>query len=358
MAGRIFQVVECLAEADGVSHTARTFATLLGADGVEPDIATLYASPALRGEATPLESIVWQPGDAIVVHVWGPSRLESLLQSFRGPRALYFHNITPPEFFPAGSASHRETRAGWEQLPRLAELADIWLAPSAFNLAALAEHVRCRRPQHVIPPVVDTTEERARVADPAHLEALRSRGEVNVLFVGRLAPNKAQDQVMEVFEHYHSRINARSRLHLVGNGSGNPLYVRSLAGLRARLAARDAIELPGKVSDQALAAYYRTADLFLCLSEHEGFCLPPLTAAAHGIPVIARAAAALPETIGPAAVLVHAYDPARIAELVHLLLEEQPLRERLQAAARAHLTRFTPSAVRTAWWPALAALRQ
>src|SRR2546426_7604852 len=169
MAGRIFQIMECLVEADGVTHTARTFDTLLAPEGVERGILTLYAAPALRAEARPLESVTWQHGDAVVVHLWGPSRLESVLASFRGPKAIYFHNITPPEFFPVGSASHRETLAGWEQLPRLAQQADLWLAPSAFNLAVLEERARCRRPGYVIPPAVDAAEGRARPADPVRL---------------------------------------------------------------------------------------------------------------------------------------------------------------------------------------------
>jgi len=357
MGGRIFQVAECLAEGDGVSNIARAFDVLLADDGVERGILTLYSPPALEAAARPLDEIGWSRTDAVIVHVWGASRLEGFLTRFPGRKAIYFHNITPSEFFPAGSLSHRETRAGWEQIARLAVLADLWLAPSAFNLATLEGRTSTRRPQHVVPPPIDIDVERARPADPARLERLRGSDDVNVLFVGRLAPNKAQERVMEVFDHYHSRINHRSRLHLVGNGAGNPLYVRSLERLRARLAAGHAIELSGKVSEAELTAYYRAADLFLCLSEHEGFCLPPLTAIAHDIPVIARAAAALPETIGSAAILVHSYDPARIAELAQLLLEERPLRERLQAAARAHLARFAPAAVRAAWQPALAALR-
>src|SRR5439155_22454934 len=133
-------------------------------------------------------------------------------------------------------------------------------------------------------------------------------------------------------------------------------YASVLARLRSRLVSRDAIEMPGPVSDEELHAYYRAADLFLCLSEHEGFCLPPLVAAAHGVPVLARAAAALPETIGPAGVLLHDYDAPRVAELAHAILEEPALREQLRAAAARHLGRFAPDAVKRAWGLALADL--
>lgn len=357
--GRVFQVMECLIDGDGVSNVVRGFAPVLAALGAERPILTLHADQALRGETLPFNSVDLTPEDAVIVHLWGATQLEPFLRTFPGRKAIFFHNITPPDFFPPGSVAHRATSAGLSQLVRLVDLPDMWLAPSAYNLACLARSGRTSgRPQHVIPYIADTQVERDRPADIRRLGVLRARREVNFLFVGRLAPNKQQERIMEVFDHYHARINRRSRLHLVGDGTDNPGYARSLAVLRYRLTARDAIEMPGKVKDTELAAYYRSADLFLCLSEHEGFCLPPLVAAAHGVPLIVAAAAALPETVGPAAVLVHRYDPPRIAELAHLILQESPLRAGLAAAAGRHLGRFTRQAVTETWRLALAELLQ
>jgi L-malate glycosyltransferase len=349
MRGRVFQIVESLERGDGVSNIALGFAPLLAELGAEPRILVANAHPTLRAQTLPFESIEWRPDDTVIVHVWGYTRFARFLRAFSGRKAIYFHNITPPEFFAPGSLSHRSTRAGWEQLPALVGLADMWVAPSAYNLAAVAAVGGAPRRQQVIAPPIECDAERSRPFDARRLASLRAHGETNILFVGRLAPNKAQHRVMEVFEHYYTSIDRRSRLHLVGNGADNPGYVRSLHAARERLNSGRAIEIPGKVSDEELQAYYRGADLFLCLSEHEGLCLPPLSAAAHGVPVLARAAAALPETVGPAAVLIHEYDPARIAELAHVILEEAALRERLKAAAERHLARFTGAAVKAAW---------
>lgn len=357
MAGRVFQILEAVNYGDAASSMAFAFAPFLAAQGVEPALVSLHAHEALRDQTRPFESIVWRDDDAVIVHLVGHTRLQRFLASFPGRKAIYFHNITPPEFFTPGTFRYRETRAGWLQLPRVADLADVWLAPSAYNLAVLGELGVAPRPGHVVPPPIDPQMEQARPADERRLAGLRAEDEVNFLFVGRLAPHKAQARVMEVFDYYHTRINRRSRLHLVG-GPCDPVYARGLAALRDRLASAAAIELPGKVSDAELVAYYRAADLFLCLSEHEGFCLPPLIAAAHGVPVLARATSALPETIGPAVVLLHEYDPARIAELAHLVLQDLGLRERLHRAATHHLTRFTPDLVKEAWALALAKLGQ
>jgi glycosyltransferase involved in cell wall biosynthesis len=131
--------------------------------------------------------------------------------------------------------------------------------------------------------------------------------------------------------------------------------VARVRALAARMRSSTAIEITGKVSDEVLAAYYEAADLFLCLSVHEGFCLPPVVAAAHGVPVIARAAAAIPETVGPVGILVYDDDPARIAELAGQVLRDDGLRARLRQAAAAGLRRTSRDAVREAWARALAA---
>jgi glycosyltransferase involved in cell wall biosynthesis len=283
--------------------------------------------------------------DALILHVSGPSDLEPFLQQFPGRVAMYFHNITPPTFFRPGSGGWAETRRGRAQLPRLAARADVWLAPSAFNLATLQQCVHRPRPAMIVPPPIDPARERVQPGDERLLSALRATRETNFLVVGRLVANKRQDLAMEVFEEYHTRIDRRSRLHLIGDPGTDAAYARSLARRREGLRSAGAIELTGKVSDAGLQAYYRAADVFLCLSEHEGLCVPPLVAMAHDVPVLARAAAALPETLGEGAVLLHDVDPGRIAELVHLILEDPELRAQLVSAGKRALTRYAPAAV-------------
>src|SRR6185295_17213170 len=332
MGGRLFQLVDHLDAGDGVSNVVRAFVPLLAAAGAERPVVVRHATDAVHAETRPLEVIRWQRDDAVVVHLYGWTRLQGFLEGFPGRKLLYFHNVTPPGHFAAGSVLRRMTAAGWTQVPRLAELADVWAAPSAFSLRALAALAPSTRPAFVVPPPIDAELERTRPADAGRLGALRARDETNVLFVGRLAPHKRQELVMAAFDHYHRALEPRSRLHLVGSADGDPDYARGLAALRARLPSRDAIELPGKVSEAEHTAYLRAADLFLSFSAHEGLCLPPLLAAAHGVPVLARALAAVPETVGPSALLLHADDPPRTAELMHIVREQPALRARLRDA--------------------------
>ena len=356
MSGRIFQVMEYLDYGDGVSNVVRAFAPLLVEHGAERSILTMKAHQAVRHETQPFNSVKWSPDDAVIVHVWGPTQLEGFLRTFPGRKAVYFHNITPPDFFEHDRGLRLTTQAGWCQLPRLANLADMWLGPSAYNLKVLSALGVTPRRQRVIPPPIDPRVEYSRPVNAGRLAALRRRAEVNFLSVGRLAPNKVQHRIMQVFDYYHTRINPRSRLHLVGDPTVSPNYARLLGARRWRLCSRDAIEFPGKVSDAVIQAYYKAADLFLCLSEHEGFCLPPLIAALHGVPVLARSAAALPETVGPAALMLHDYQPAAIAELAHIVLQDSSLRARLAEAGSRHLAKFSLESVKEAWAEALAEL--
>ena len=61
----------------------------------------------------------------------------------------------------------------------------------------------------------------------------------------------------------------------------------------ARIGARD-VHLVGHVSNEELTAYYELADVFVCASEHEGFCVPLVESFHMGVPVLAYAATAVP----------------------------------------------------------------
>src|SRR5439155_3845284 len=172
----VFQIVDRLDTGSGASEVARAFTPILAGCGVERSILALHADEAVRAETRPLHSVVWSRDDAAIVHIWGFTRLERLFETFPGRKAIYFHNITPPEFFAPPTLRYRETRAGWTQVPHLGELADVWTAPSAYNLGALASLSPASRPARVIPPPIDPEAERARPVSMGRLQALRARG--------------------------------------------------------------------------------------------------------------------------------------------------------------------------------------
>jgi glycosyltransferase involved in cell wall biosynthesis len=164
-----------------------------------------------------------------------------------------------------------------------------------------------------------------------------------VIFVGRLSPHKRQEDVIEVFALYRRHRAPDARLVLVGD----PLSVGYAERLRelADAAAPGAVTIESGLDPAALGARYRSAHAFLCLSAHEGFCIPLLEAFHFGVPVIARPAGAVPETVGDAGLLVEDSDPAVIAELLHLVVTDGALRAELARRGRARLGAYSPDVV-------------
>ena len=159
--------------------------------------------------------------------------------------------------------------------------------------------------------------------------------------MGRIAPNKRQDQLLSVFAHYRKTINPQARLVMVGGaGSGMETYQIMLMAMAEHLELRRDVFFTGFVTDAELAACYATASAFLCLSDHEGFCAPLLEAMAWHVPVFAKAAGAVPETMDGAGVLLQDADPHVFAETVGRVLNDPALRDAVIAKQNARLARF------------------
>jgi glycosyltransferase involved in cell wall biosynthesis len=132
-----------------------------------------------------------------------------------------------------------------------------------------------------------------------------------------------------------------ARLFLVGGTSAGP-YQLALSALIERLGLHDAVHLVGSVPPGALGAHFATADVFVCVSEHEGFCVPLIEAMWWGLPVVAFASSAVPETVGDAAVLVPDKTPATVAAAVDRVVRDPSLRAALAARGKARVEYFAP----------------
>ena len=140
----------------------------------------------------------------------------------------------------------------------------------------------------------------------------RDAGGADWLFVGRVTPNKCQHDVVKAFAAYRRLHDPQARLHLVGGVASSPTR-RLCARSCAASSSTDCVDLTGPVSAGGLAAYYRNADVFVCLSEHEGFCVPLLESMHHHVPVVAFAATAVPETLDGAGICLPDKAPAVVA---------------------------------------------
>nr|MDP9332102.1 glycosyltransferase [Actinomycetota bacterium] len=178
--------------------------------------------------------------------------------------------------------------------------------------------------------------------DPAELGRLsdaRAGGGVDWLFVGRLAPNKAQHDIVKAFAADRHLYDDRARLHLVGASSSHR-YETALSDFVEALGLGDAVQIAGPVSAAALTAHYETADVYVIASEHEGFCVPLLEAMHHRVPIVAYSAAAVPETVGDAGLLLDAKDAYTVATAVHRVVTDNELRAQLIEAGIERLREF------------------
>jgi glycosyltransferase involved in cell wall biosynthesis len=163
--------------------------------------------------------------------------------------------------------------------------------------------------------------------------------------VGRVVRNKRQDQLLQLFERYHAR-DPRARLFIVGNDTCEPGFRAELEQQRLALRAADRVTFTGKVSEGAMNAYLRGADVFVCATEHEAFCIPVAHAMAFDVPVVALAATAVPETLGGGGIVVDRWDPRAVADIVHRLVHDRPLRATVIRRQRDALSRFSAHEVR------------
>ena len=256
------------------------------------------------------------------------------------------HNFTPVRFVQAWDpgATHGVTW-GRRQLRHLARRCALGIADSRFNeidlqAAGFAETV-------VVPVLVDLSASDREVDDEllARLRGAKSDGGRDWLFVGRIAPNKCQHDLVAALAAHRRSYASRDRLHLVG-ASTSTAYSFALERFVGALGLGDAVSVTGPVSAAALSAYYRAADVLVCVSEHEGFCVPLLEAMHHRVPVVAFGAGAVPETVGDGGLVLDRKDPETVAAAVDRVLTDGPLHAALVAAGTTRATQLDPDKAR------------
>lgn len=275
--------------------------------------------------------------DVIVYQMAIGSVVADAVLGRREPLVVNHHNLTPLRYITGWQpvAAHGVVW-GRAQLHELAGQARLGVADSSYNERDLIEAGLTRTT--VVPPLLDVRTVGAAPTPPAAPAAERP-GPATWLFVGRLAPNKAQHDLIKALAAYRRFHDAAARLVLVGGGTGEP-YAASLRKFVHALGLDDAVTFTGGVSDDARAAYYARADVFVVTSEHEGFCVPLVEAMFHRVPIVAFSAAAVPETLGAAGLLLDTKDPCVVAAAVHRMLTDDAVRSHVVAAGAARAPLF------------------
>jgi len=317
--------------------------------GRSSEIFAGWVSAELTGLGRPYldygSAVASRPGDIMVYQMAIGSAVADFVADRSETLVLNYHNLTPARYLTAWEPGAAEAVTwGRRQLGELAGRAELAIADSSFNEAELV--AAGYRATTVVPVLVDLEALGATVdaAADRRLAAAKRGGGADWLFVGRVSPNKCQHQVVKAFAVYRRVYDPDARLWLVG-GSSSSMYWAALERFVDALGLAGAVTLTGSVPQGVLVSHYRHADVLVCLSEHEGFCVPLIEAMWHGVPIVALGAAAVPETLADAGVVLpfrggRQPPPAVVAAAVRRVVTDGSVRDAVVAGGARRVEQF------------------
>jgi glycosyltransferase involved in cell wall biosynthesis len=344
---RVHQILATLGYGDAIGNEVLGITRALRAAGHTSDIIVETADPRLEHLTVDYRDAVGDlgPDDLLIHHFSLGSRASRTAFALPSRMMLVYHNITPPEYFlGVHDQLVRQCYHGRRELLPYRSRCDLALGDSEFNQQELDA---LGFPRTDVLPVVPDFSHLATTPDRRVHDAFDDEW-TNVLFVGRLIPNKRPDNVIRFVHAYRTLFQRKTRLILAGSYGGFDSYLAQLHTLVRDLGMTD-VHILGQVSNEELTALYDVADLFLCASEHEGFCVPLMEAFHKRVPVMAYAATAVPATMDGGGVLYESTEPRHVAALMHATLasvwRDDAILESQDAALARLLARDFPTLV-------------
>ncbi len=322
----INQILPSFTSGDAISNEVMEIKNFLKSEGHDCNVFANHIHSSLCGVKS-YRKISKKKRDCLTIHHMSiGSELDSILPIIPGKKMMIYHNITPSDYFTGvNDELARLCSLGRQELSSLRACMSLALGDSEYNRKELVEAGY----EHtgVLPILLNFS----KYDEKPNLDVMKRYGDgkTNIIFVGRISPNKRQDEVIRCFHHYKKYVNPNSRLILVGSYVGMERYYFALKDLLKKLGLSADVVITGQVGFPDLVAHYLTADLFLCMSEHEGFCVPLLESMYYKIPIIAYNAAAVPSTLGGSGILVNKKDPLIVGELMDFVLSDENLKERM-----------------------------
>ena len=281
--------------------------------------------------------------NVILLHLATGSRINTLVKKFKAKLVVIYHNITPARFWePYSPQTAAVIREGLDEAIGLAKRAEHAIADSEFNKKDLiAMGYTCDI--DVVPILLDIDSYGTRPTEKI-VKSLKKGGFTNLLYTGRMAPNKKVEDCITAFYYYKKYINDKSRLILVVSRSTEDVYFRKLVKYAQLLDIEDVV-FTGHVPFEDMLAYYKSADVYLSMSEHEGFCVPLVEAMYFSVPIVAYASCAVPETLGGCGILLEKKDPMTVAEAINVAAADRKIRTEMIEAEKKRLEELSPARV-------------
>ncbi len=331
----IHQLVHTLSYGDAISSEVLALDRAWRELGCSSEIVALHTHPRYHGKTKHFEWAQEQSPDTLVLHYSLGSPLNDLYRaSTAKERVLIYHNITPPHWFRAVNPRvRRNIEAGIRDLEELCRLSDRIIADSPYNAGEIEAFGLTAE---VLPLPIDPSRWTVS-ANPGIAAMLRADTRPHLLHVGRIAPNKRLEDLIKILFVLHTAFHKKAVLWLVGIDTDTELYGFALKRMAREFGLEDYVRFTGGLTDEEVRAFYQNSSIYLCMSEHEGYCYPVLEAMHFGLPVIAYDAGAIATTIGEGGLVVGTKDPGLLGALVAELLDDAELRAHMIAAGRAQV---------------------
>ncbi|MCU0579659.1 MAG: glycosyltransferase family 4 protein [Desulfobacterota bacterium] len=332
----IHQILPNFSYGDAIGNDVLGIQKVLRNRGLDSEIYAQHIHPRLAGSARPY----WEYREisgfnrVLIFHFSIGSELTEFVRRLPDRKILIYHNITPPHFFRGINPEvERRCALGLEELKLLAPHFDLALGVSEYNRRELE---RAGYKETGVLPIFLDFQDYYLTPEEALKKELDD-GRVNILHVGRIAPQKKIEDLIRVFYLFQKRHCPESRLILVGTDDGMRNYGKALKKMAEDLGLLEKVRFAGFVTFRELVTYYGCARAYLCLSEHEGFCVPLMESMFFGLPVLAYLTGGIPETLGGAGIGIKEKNWEEIAELLALVVSDQNLREKIVAGQKERL---------------------
>lgn len=336
---RIFQVIENIVYGDAISNHSVNIYHILKENGYETAIYAVHYDTRLDNEMVlPMDQLPeLREDDLIIYQMCQRSILNSMIPAWKCKKACIYHNVTPANFFlPYDVFQPAFQKRGLREIQKLNKVFNYVWGVSYFNCQDLIAMGYDKNKLALFPILIDFSDFYQK-PDEKVLNQY-SDDWINILFVGRIAPNKKHEDIIRIFTYYKKYINQKSRLILIGSFF-NAAYQNCLEKYVEALDVKDII-FPGHINFKEILAFYKTSDIFLCMSEHEGFCVPLLEAMLFDVPIIAYECTAVPETLGECGILVQEKNPAKVSFMIDQVIKNEELKKEIIEKQRRRLGDF------------------
>ncbi|CAG0995481.1 hypothetical protein ANRL3_03090 [Anaerolineae bacterium] len=346
----IHQILPFFAYGDAIGNQALELRRLIRELGIRSDIFAENWDWRLRRECLPYREydFVSQPDNLLILHYSTSGQVVQYVSGLHDRVVLYYHNITPPDFFYwfNGELASELDEARQKLIAFAANVPAIAASPyNAQELQKLGFRVL-----GIAPYVLRLEQLDQGLAGRGAAEITQRYTDARMsdwLYVGRIAPNKCVHDVIKAFYYFHKWITTSSRLFLVGSAAGAEEYVKTLKQLIESLDLGHAVIFAGHFdASEGLGAFYQLANLYVSMSEHEGFCIPLLEAMHYQLPVMAYAVTGVPWTLGKAGVSITRKNYPMIAQVAYEVLTNAELKTNLLQRQHTRLADFAPARVR------------